>query len=363
MNKEPNIIQMDRCPDAATMEAFIRGVLDPASSAVVSSHLENCPFCQDAAEGLEMIDPSHSISEITEELNQRIDKKVEKKSSRRFYWYSVAAVLIVALITGYLFTRLHDVRKSRQVTETVEENSIQPEALHSVDPPEIQSDQKVIDPVVIDEKPAPLGKDSESEKQRLSHPTDEVKVSEQETAMKDLEESVAQEHVGTGAFSEPQIQAAEAKDERKEVQSDLALMKNMPASNAAASSPVQDKKQSVKEDANMPAAAEMARDELEFSAVTKSSPEVRSKKAKGKSAIESSEAEAAYQSGDHAKVIRLTEKFSATDYKSQWFRANSLIHVGRSSDAVPLLEKLGAVQNQYTVQAQELLRKISTEVK
>jgi hypothetical protein len=90
-------------PTPEELEKYLSGQLSAEERKALEKRIESSDFYTEGVEGLESMPAASSLSKITQELNARIDKKINNKSRFNYlpYW-SAAAVLV--LVCGLVFT-------------------------------------------------------------------------------------------------------------------------------------------------------------------------------------------------------------------------------------------------------------------
>jgi hypothetical protein len=105
-NKINHIFSASDCSSEEVLPLYIKGKLSQAETHDIEAHLADCEMCSDYAEGLMLLPDPEKIKEITVVLNSRIDIITGKKPVTRFVNFriitAVAAVLIVLLVAAFL---------------------------------------------------------------------------------------------------------------------------------------------------------------------------------------------------------------------------------------------------------------------
>ena len=98
-----NMFELTACLNHQKLLAYAENTLPSSEKHDAEKHLIDCPFCAEAFEGLMNRDNKNDTTEIIENLNTNVRKKLELKSTYstwKRYAYSVAAVLIIC--AGYI---------------------------------------------------------------------------------------------------------------------------------------------------------------------------------------------------------------------------------------------------------------------
>ena len=108
------------------MQQYLRGSLSSEEMYAVENHLLNCRFCQEALEGVEMMDQSR-IQEDIRDLKSQLRRNVSTgSSSKSFPGYSgIAAALIFFIIFSYFILFEFSVfSKKTQIPEIAQEQAL-----------------------------------------------------------------------------------------------------------------------------------------------------------------------------------------------------------------------------------------------
>lgn len=125
------------CPDAATLSAYLSGTLEPEARFQVEHHLVDCPFCEEALQGLEQFeDPSH-IQVIHAGLEQEIEERVSGKGGAQirvlFPWRIAAAFALLAASMTALWFFIPSHGNKEIFTQNFEPYPAQPEYVKKSD--------------------------------------------------------------------------------------------------------------------------------------------------------------------------------------------------------------------------------------
>lgn len=105
MNKGlENILSNTSCPSPEQFDAYVHQKLSRSELHAFESHLNDCPFCQEALEGFEQTGISN-ISETTATIHHRIEKRTASSFSIRYL--AVAASALIVLFVGSLWMINH----------------------------------------------------------------------------------------------------------------------------------------------------------------------------------------------------------------------------------------------------------------
>jgi hypothetical protein len=111
MSKVKNIFEHTDCILEEMLMKYVSDKLSPAEKHEVEKHLIDCDMCSDAVEGLQRIGDKKKISNITAELNQkiqtRIDTNEEKKAGKiiflQQYRTQLAVAASIAVLIGLIW--------------------------------------------------------------------------------------------------------------------------------------------------------------------------------------------------------------------------------------------------------------------
>jgi len=108
MKKANNIFEHTDCISEETLLKYISNKLSSAEKHEVEKHLIDCDMCSDAAEGLQMLGDKKKISNITSELNQKIQNRAgEKKQGKviflQQYRTQLALAASIILLVGLVW--------------------------------------------------------------------------------------------------------------------------------------------------------------------------------------------------------------------------------------------------------------------
>jgi len=108
MNKVNNVFEHTDCLSDDMLVKYVSGKLSPAEKHKVEKHLVDCEMCSDTVEGLSTISDKNKIPEITSELNQKIQNKVEKKKEVKVvfiqqYRTQLAVAASIFLVIGLVW--------------------------------------------------------------------------------------------------------------------------------------------------------------------------------------------------------------------------------------------------------------------
>lgn len=91
------------CPDAATLVRYIKGEMSPAEQHQLEKHTIDCPFCEEALEGLGEMHSPGNLPGIQAELNEKIHQRVIAGKEARIIHlpaFRIAATITILLISG-----------------------------------------------------------------------------------------------------------------------------------------------------------------------------------------------------------------------------------------------------------------------
>lgn len=366
MNKDIKIYSVHQCPDPAMIDRYLEDTLDQSLKELVSRHLQECPLCADAIEGYNEVQLSRPIKEVTAELNLKVDSSIGKRKSR-VIWWSVAALLVIALISGYLYVQLSDLRKSGNVTESVMEQ-------YKTEPgiPVTNSDQTVAETIFSEPE-----KSTKRNPVRSSDDTPQVR-SESEEILHDAGAVENKEDAAGTIESSKDEKVAEVSDKKAadaEIQQPVFNSMSVPAS--AAGNTSMSAERSVSKKSKTSAASEKRNMNVQANKAENTSPAISSDELKNleepqavtadntKSVAEiptDDTIEQAFAGEDFVKVIELTEqKKYRKDARAQWLRASGFIRLNEFSEAKKVLSGLSSYDNPYKQQSRALLDSLSNK--
>ena len=99
---------------------YIAGKLSSDEKHEVEKWMADSNFMNDAVEGLESIKNKGNISQLVEQLNHDLQKKLEQKKNRRrkrklkdqpWIYYAIVIVLIAIILTWYIIHRLQPIQQ------------------------------------------------------------------------------------------------------------------------------------------------------------------------------------------------------------------------------------------------------------
>ncbi len=114
------------CLNREAILLYLQKGLTDADETAVNKHLEECPLCKDAVEGLTMVNPKNAENSLRSlhknlhkklgehKLNQRVNDSRQLKKS--FPWFSIAASLILFLGVYYYFRFYMVIRNDQEST-------------------------------------------------------------------------------------------------------------------------------------------------------------------------------------------------------------------------------------------------------
>jgi len=110
MNENIDILKnsfQNKCPSARLFDDFFAGKMTEDDKKYFLLHVDNCPLCAEALEGLAAFKNTLIIHKEAELLNQMIDKKTAAnnslpKSNKRLIYYSVAASIALLLLSIFI---------------------------------------------------------------------------------------------------------------------------------------------------------------------------------------------------------------------------------------------------------------------
>ncbi len=124
MNSKINISNNDTgCIPQDTLIKYLRSKLTGTEMNQVEKHLATCPMCADELEGLSLMDTPEDIKGISENLNRRIDGRVDatqrKKYSIPFYFKIAASLLVIVTISGLVYYSVKQITPPLTISEHV----------------------------------------------------------------------------------------------------------------------------------------------------------------------------------------------------------------------------------------------------
>jgi TonB family protein len=114
------------CLNREAILLYLQKGLTEAGETAVNKHLDECPLCKDAVEGLKMVNPKNAENSLRSlhqklhqklgehKLNQRVNDSRQLKKS--FPWFSIAASLILFLGVYYYFRFYMVIKKDHEST-------------------------------------------------------------------------------------------------------------------------------------------------------------------------------------------------------------------------------------------------------
>lgn len=111
MKKAHTIFEHTDCISEVMVTKYVSGKLSAAEKYGVERHLADCEMCSDAMDGLEIISDKNKISAITEELNKKIQIRINAKDVNKVvkivfiqkYRSQLAIAASVIIILGLVF--------------------------------------------------------------------------------------------------------------------------------------------------------------------------------------------------------------------------------------------------------------------
>ena len=104
MNRNGNNINGETpCPDQHQLVQYALGKLPASEQHRIERHLLDCPFCEEALEGIQLMKNPEDLISINEDLHQKIAKPSTPQKSARIIRFSpmrIAAILVLLLISG-----------------------------------------------------------------------------------------------------------------------------------------------------------------------------------------------------------------------------------------------------------------------
>lgn len=118
--KIKNILSKTECASVDTFYAYINDELSKAEIHAFEAHLVDCPFCEEALEGMSSQDKAIYLETLSN-INTQLDKKINSGFS--ISYFAVAASIIVALFIGsFYFLNSSTEKKELSVKTTTEIN-------------------------------------------------------------------------------------------------------------------------------------------------------------------------------------------------------------------------------------------------
>jgi len=116
----------NKCCSEKQIKDYLQNYLEPEERRGIEIHLLDCPFCSDALEGYKLITPIERAHNIIADLNESIEKRVEKKSNKRIIYLSIAAGVISILISSYFLKQFFNERSiplaSAEIGNTIQDS-------------------------------------------------------------------------------------------------------------------------------------------------------------------------------------------------------------------------------------------------
>lgn len=122
-----NIINNDRCFSSDVLKKYVFGGLSSHEKHLVEKHLLECEICSDEVEGYENMSGSEEHEKLTNDLNKRIEQKVEDLKSqkrRAILWvYRIAAAVLILIVFSFI---LYVNNKNKDINNKFAVNTISP---------------------------------------------------------------------------------------------------------------------------------------------------------------------------------------------------------------------------------------------
>jgi hypothetical protein len=121
-NDIPDLFNQNGCLTQSTIVKFVEGKLDEKESRLVLNHLDTCPLCKDAVEGISEIGTdqfNEDIKGLRAEFDATFSGKDKKRSLRLITLISAAASVIIVLGVLFFYYRTRQNMESH-IAESVE---------------------------------------------------------------------------------------------------------------------------------------------------------------------------------------------------------------------------------------------------
>ena len=118
-----NIPGTNGCISEKMLLDYTRGKLHSKEQHIVEKHLLDCELCNDALEGLNLLNKHDNVIEMVTSLKHEINQKLlhnKRKQPIIFQWWQMAAILVIVLISAGSYIIINNV--SRQPTNSMAQN-------------------------------------------------------------------------------------------------------------------------------------------------------------------------------------------------------------------------------------------------
>lgn len=104
MSKKNNISDCSECFSEEVLLKYINDELGSEESAAIEKHILTCNICSDVVDGLLMLEPENSFSDLKTEIDREIDLKIHTLSKKRVLnttmIRSIAAIALILVVSG-----------------------------------------------------------------------------------------------------------------------------------------------------------------------------------------------------------------------------------------------------------------------
>lgn len=115
MKDAKNILEKTECPSIDVLYNYVENKLSHKEKHQLEAHLNDCPFCNEALEGIASVDKD-SFKKSIEVINKNIDEQTKKTIS--YQQFAVAASVVFLMFLGGLYVLNSSVDKNEQLSVT-----------------------------------------------------------------------------------------------------------------------------------------------------------------------------------------------------------------------------------------------------
>ncbi len=218
------------CLTHETVEHYLHNTLSEEEKRMVEQHINECPLCSDAVEGLNMVNASKRES-VIQDINQRISQQAGgmrtgrpgfSKQNNAFRY--VAAVAALLILVGSVYWYQKSIGDNTQFIAATEQKENKEEIIEKQ---ERQGEEIEKEKTTISSSPAQ--EKSKPKVQRVPVPS-EPEIQEQPKRIKKLE---VQENANQTSASSQQIGTKDVMDGEKETIGDAVNKQNVPETESA----------------------------------------------------------------------------------------------------------------------------------